>query len=480
MVVAAGDRRRPARRHDPGDGRERRRRRCRRSAPGRAPSAGGSTSGTGILHRAPRPRRGSSGPASRRRRAGSGRTPRRPSPRSRIGSVAAGTARGRRPRPSVSVGVVDQQRAPGLDDGAGVEGLLAVADRQRHEDRRQPDRGGLDDGVGAAAAEHERRRRRRRGPSGRRTPTHGVGHVAGLGASPRPAGPTTCSTWTPASASAADAPETAWLSRRAPCEPPVTSSIGRSGSRPKNRAAPRRACAARSRPRDHRRIGSPTYSAVRQRGVGEADRDLDGDAGAEPCWPGRARRSARGRRAVPCGVRAARYAGTDTKPPKPATTSAPDPVEHPDGVADGAAQPGRDLEQVGVRACGAAARGGTNSSGYPAAGMTRVSSRARVPRQVISTPGSSAPQGVGGGEEGGGVAGGAAAGEQDAHVGVSLETRPGDPAGGEPLVRDRLRWRERRARPRAHGARSRRAGRARRATAPAPSRRRRPGAAGCR
>ena len=34
----------------------------------------------------------------------------------------------------------------------------------------------------------------------------------------------------------AAAPETDWLSRRAPCEPPVTSSVGRSGSSPKRRA----------------------------------------------------------------------------------------------------------------------------------------------------------------------------------------------------------------------------------------------------
>ena len=36
-------------------------------------------------------------------------------------------------------GVVDQQPAAGVDDRAGVERLLAVADRQRHEHRRQPD-----------------------------------------------------------------------------------------------------------------------------------------------------------------------------------------------------------------------------------------------------------------------------------------------------------------------------------------------------
>ena len=50
--------------------------------------------------------------------------------------------------------VVDQQPATGLDHRAGVERLLAVADRQRHEDRRQPDPGHLGHGVGARAAQH--------------------------------------------------------------------------------------------------------------------------------------------------------------------------------------------------------------------------------------------------------------------------------------------------------------------------------------
>jgi hypothetical protein len=63
-------------------------------------------------------------------------------------------------------------------------------------------------------------------------------------------------------ANAAAAPDTAWLSRRAPCEPPVTMSVGRSASRPKNaRASARRA--GRSSVEIIRRIGSPTYSAFR-------------------------------------------------------------------------------------------------------------------------------------------------------------------------------------------------------------------------
>ena len=75
-----------------------------------------------------------------------------------------------------------------------------------------------------------------------------------------PCGPTTCSTCTPAPASAADAPETAWLSRRAPCEPPVTSRVGRSGSRSKKRRASAR-IASRSSRAIIVRSGSPTYSA---------------------------------------------------------------------------------------------------------------------------------------------------------------------------------------------------------------------------
>ena len=49
----------------------------------------------------------------------------------------------------------DQQRAAGLDDRARVVLLLAVADRQRHEDRREADRRGLGDAVGAAARQHQ-------------------------------------------------------------------------------------------------------------------------------------------------------------------------------------------------------------------------------------------------------------------------------------------------------------------------------------
>ena len=69
-----------------------------------------------------------------------------PQPR-RVGEQAG--RRGRATHCGGQRGVVDQQRSAGLDDGAGVEGLLAVADRQRDEDRRQPHAGHLGDGVGA-------------------------------------------------------------------------------------------------------------------------------------------------------------------------------------------------------------------------------------------------------------------------------------------------------------------------------------------
>ena len=49
---------------------------------------------------------------------------------------------------------------------------------------------------------------------------------------------------------------------RAPCEPPVTTSVGRSGSSPKKARASARS-AARSSPEIIVRIGRPTYSALR-------------------------------------------------------------------------------------------------------------------------------------------------------------------------------------------------------------------------
>ena len=51
--------------------------------------------------------------------------------------------------------VGDHQGSPGVDDRLGVELLLAVADRQRHEDRGDADRGRLGDAVGAGPADHQ-------------------------------------------------------------------------------------------------------------------------------------------------------------------------------------------------------------------------------------------------------------------------------------------------------------------------------------
>ena len=157
---------------------------------------------------------------------------------SRSGTVARDPLGGQRR-------VGDQQPAAGVDDRAGVERLLAVADRQGHVDRGQPDAGDLGDGVAAGAAQHgvgggvgevhpvDVGHRDVRRPAGRRP--------AGVAS---PFGPTTCSTWTPAAAKLGAAAATDSLSRRAPWEPPVTSRVGRSGSSPKvsrasARAAPR-------------------------------------------------------------------------------------------------------------------------------------------------------------------------------------------------------------------------------------------------
>ena len=166
----------------------------------------------------------------------------RPMVASRSASVSSGAAC-RAPSPAVQVGVVDEQAAAGLDDRRGVERLLAVADRQRDVRRRQPDRGQLGDRVGARPAQHEvgggvgqlhpvqvgQHDVRRRRPS---APTIDRVRRAGRRAAPgrRPR------------AGRGAAPEAASLSRRAPCEPPVTSRVGRSASSPNVRArlGPRR------------------------------------------------------------------------------------------------------------------------------------------------------------------------------------------------------------------------------------------------
>ncbi len=142
----------------------------------------------------------------------------------------------------------------------------------------KPDAGHLGDGVRARAAEH--------GVGGRVGEVHPVDVAehdvrnAGLRRRRLVAGPVTWSTWTPPSAKAGAAPRTARLIDAAPWEPPVTSSTGRSSRRPYVVRASSRS-AARSRVAIIRRIGSPTYVAWRQVGVGEAGRDVLGEPRAE-------------------------------------------------------------------------------------------------------------------------------------------------------------------------------------------------------
>ena len=164
-----------------------------------------------------------------------------------------------------AAGVVDQQPAAGRDHRLGVEPLLAVADRQRHVDRRQADRGQLGAGH-APRGTAPGRPPRRPGPSGPGTAAH-VGGLPGGSVRRRHrrcAGPAACSTWTPAAASARRRPRTAALSRRAPCEPPETSSVGRSGSQPE-RGPALAARAARSRVAIDRRSGMPDGPGAAQR-----------------------------------------------------------------------------------------------------------------------------------------------------------------------------------------------------------------------
>ena len=145
----------------------------------------------------------------------------------------------------------------------------------------------------------------------------------------------------------------------------------------------------------------------------------------------------------------------------------PHPVEDVEGLADRAAQPGRHLEQVGVGAPRAAARAGSARAGSPASGTTRVSSPRAVPRQVISTSGSSRRS----------ASAVAIRGEvwpavpppaRRMRIGVEPRDARQAPAGarGPPRARRSARGAagRARARPRARGARSRSAGRARPAT----------------
>ena len=156
------------------------------------------------------------------------------------------------------LGVVDQQSAARLDHRLGVEPLFAVADGQRdvggRAARRRTARRRSSRPRGRASC----RPRRTRGPSGPRT-------VPGCRAAFRACcrtcgssffGPTACRIWIPARWRHGATRWTTSLSRRAPCEPPETSSVGRFGSRPKAARASGRT-AARSRVAMVRRSGMP-------------------------------------------------------------------------------------------------------------------------------------------------------------------------------------------------------------------------------
>ena len=242
-------------------------------------SAGSSTSGTGTFIGGPPDLEDDAGQplvgVARHQR----RTPRRPSPPAGRGRSAR-TARGRRPTSGVSVGVVRRaalprrrrrggrcaparrcrsaaaRRSPGSPTAAASMTLLAPAAAEHQ----------VGGGVGEVHPVDERART-------------AYGTSLAARGSPRPAGRRRAAPARRRRPAPRDAPETAWLSRRAPCEPPVTSSVGRSGSRSKNRAglgAQRGAV----EPRDHRAQRQADVLGLRQRGVGEADRDPSGDAGA--------------------------------------------------------------------------------------------------------------------------------------------------------------------------------------------------------
>ena len=107
-----------------------------------------------------------------------------------------GPARARRPTRSVSSASSTSRPPPASTTGIGVEHLLAVADRQRHEDGGQADRGRLGDAVGARPAHREVG-----GGEGEVHPVDvlddDVGHVGRRRGRAAVLGPTTCSTCTP-------------------------------------------------------------------------------------------------------------------------------------------------------------------------------------------------------------------------------------------------------------------------------------------
>ena len=203
-------------------------------------SAGSSSSGTGtLIGAASRPAsstiRASFSSASRGISAGGGRATSRPAGRGRWpapGTVRGHPLRGERarrrpaaPPPASTTGRALSSCSP-LPIGSGTK----TAGR--------PTAATSVTVLAPAAADARGRRRRRRGPSGRRTAARRTAARRPRGSpAPRPSGRRRAAPGRRRRRAPRPAPDTAWLSRRAPCEPPVTSSVGRSGSSPKN--APR-------------------------------------------------------------------------------------------------------------------------------------------------------------------------------------------------------------------------------------------------
>ena len=171
--------------------------------------------------------------AARRRRA----PPSLPRPppwrRSRSRSDTSGT------RVSVDPGrgqrrVLDEQPTTGGHDVGSVEPLLAVADRQGHVDRGEPDRGQLAHGVGTGAGDHEVGRGIREvHPVGVGCDDVGGAGTAGVGLELLARAGQVQDLHARRAACVARAASKAVLRRCAPSEPPVTRTVGQCGSRPK-------------------------------------------------------------------------------------------------------------------------------------------------------------------------------------------------------------------------------------------------------
>ena len=274
----------------------------------------------------------------------------------------------------------------------------------------RPDPGDLGDRVRAGAADHRVGGGVRevhpvdvRLDDVRRAARRALGRgLAGLG-------PTMCSTWTPAAASAGAAAATDWLSRRAPWEPPVTSSVGRSGSRPKLGAGlgPQRGPVEGA---IIRRIGSPVQG-VRQVGAGEAGGDVRGEPGAELVGDARAARCPRappagacggGRRGTPAPRRSRR-----SRPPRRAA-----PGRSPRASLTEVAQPARRAQQVGVQPARQRHRRDQLERVARRRDHPGLQPAGRAQGDDLDVGGQPA-QRVGGGEQRRGVPGGATTGEQD-------------------------------------------------------------------